>query len=283
FVESPANALHRPALHLAFHITGMDRLTGILDSRIAQDSGFPRLRVHLDVDNMDTNRRTSPTRVDPSAACDRTASGILARCNLLERQLFIGVLRRADNPVAILALLDRTLPATRGPFAHLPLDVLRRLIGGPPGLKGHTAAASVGGEADGIGVPNRRIDILDRDPQYFGKLLRHRGTGAANIGRTFDQLDPAIRVHNRNGAGGACAVAAESTGDATTAVWTAEWSGVMGMILGRLQRLHKADTLKDWTRGPAGAFFGAVEQAKIERVHAQLFAQLVDGRFHGKG
>src|SRR5438270_7168965 len=108
----------------------MDRLASILDGRVAQDGDFAGLRVHLHVDNMGGNRRTGPARVDPGAASDRAAGGILARRDLLEGKLFISVLRMADNAIPILDRLDGTLPAARGPFAHLPLDVLRRLIGG---------------------------------------------------------------------------------------------------------------------------------------------------------
>src|SRR5262245_19910 len=272
FVERPANALHRPALQLAFHITGMDRLASILDGRIAQDSDFPCLRVHLNVDDMGADRRTGPARIDPGAAGDWTTGGILTRRDLPEGEPFIGVLRMAADAVPIFDLLDGTLPGTGGPFAHLPLDVLRRLIRRPTGLKCHAAAAGVGGKADRISVSNRRIDVLDRDPQYFGQLLGHRGTGAADIRRAFDELDPTIRVDNRNGAGGTSAIAPEPTGHTTAAVWASEWGSVMRVILGRLQRLDKADTLEDRTSRSPCAFFGAVEQAELERVHTQLFA-----------
>ena len=60
-----------------------------------------------------------------------------------------------------------------------------------------------------------------------------------------------------------------------------ERCAVVGVILGRLERLHKADALEDRTSRPARTLFGAVEQAELERVHPQ--AQLIDRRFHRKG
>src|SRR4030095_12865933 len=206
------------ALDLALHVTGMDRLPGILHGRVAQDGDFPSLRVHLDIDNMGSNRRPGPTRVDSGAARDRTASGILACRDLLESELFVGVLHMIDSTVPILVLLAGALPGARSPGAHLPLNFLRRLIGDPPRFKRHAAAAGVRGEANGIGVSNRRIDILDRNTQHFGQLLRPRGTRATDIGRAFDQLNPAIRVHNCYRTGGTRPIAPEPTGDTTATV-----------------------------------------------------------------
>src|SRR4029434_3432862 len=88
FIEGPADALDRTALDLAFHVTGMDRLPGILHGRVTQDGDFPGLRIHLHIDNMGGNRWTGTSRVDPSTARDRTASGILACRDLLEGELF---------------------------------------------------------------------------------------------------------------------------------------------------------------------------------------------------
>ena len=154
FIEGPTNALHHTALELTFHITGVNRLPGILDGCVAQDGDFPRLRVHLHVDDMGGNRWAGTSRIDPGAAGDRTAGGILTRRDLLKGQLFLGVFGMADGSVAILDLLDRALPGARRPGTHLPLDVLRRLIGGPAGLKRYTATTGVGGETDGIRVPD---------------------------------------------------------------------------------------------------------------------------------
>src|SRR5262249_7124997 len=161
--------------------------------------------------------------VDPGATRDRTAGGILARRDLPEGELFIGILLMHHDAVLILDVLDGTLPAARRPLAHLPLDVLRRLIGRPAGLKRHPTAAGVGGEAAEIGAASRRVDILEGDPQHFGQLLGSRGTGAADIGRAFDQLDPAVRVDNRDGAGGTRAVTPEAAGHATAAIRAGEW------------------------------------------------------------
>src|SRR5262245_20428341 len=105
----------------------MDRLPGILHGRVAQDGDFPSLRVHLDIDHMGSNRRPGSTRVDPGTARDRTASSILTCRDLLEGELFVGVLHMIDGTVPILDLLDGAFPGTRCPGSHLPLDVLRRL------------------------------------------------------------------------------------------------------------------------------------------------------------
>ena len=57
----------------------------------------------------------------------------------------------------------------------------------------------------------------------------------------------------------------------------------MGVVLRRLQYLDKADARPDRTCRTPGAFFGAVTQAKFQGIHANLFAQDIDGRFHGIG
>ena len=54
------------------------------------------------------------------------------------------------------------------------------------------------------------------------------------------------------------------------------------MVLRRLQHLDKADARPDRTCRSPGAFFGAVPQAKFQGIHAELVAQDIDGRFHGK-
>ncbi len=56
----------------------------------------------------------------------------------------------------------------------------------------------------------------------------------------------------------------------------------MRMVFGSLKRLDKTDLRIDRTRGAPGAFLGAIEETKFERIHAELFAQLVDRRFHSK-
>ena len=57
----------------------------------------------------------------------------------------------------------------------------------------------------------------------------------------------------------------------------------MRMVLGRLHGLHQAYLRHQRTGSPAGALLGAIQQAELQRVHAQFFAKLINGCFHGEG
>src|SRR5712691_8352958 len=93
FIQSPADALHRPALHLILHIAGMNRLAGILDGGVAQDGDLACLRIHLHIHEVRGDAWTGAARIDPSTAGDGATSGILAGRELLEGQTFLGGLR----------------------------------------------------------------------------------------------------------------------------------------------------------------------------------------------
>src|SRR5215475_7882487 len=78
-------------------------------------------------------------------------------------------------------------------------------------------------------------------------------------------------------------VAPQPAGDPTPAIRPCQRGSVVRVVLRRLQHLNKADARPDWTCRRPSAFFGAVPQAKFQGIHAELFAQNIDGCFHSKG
>src|SRR5438105_706215 len=54
-------------------------------------------------------------------------------------------------------------------------------------------------------------------------------------------------------------------------------------VLGGLERLYQSDARIDRSIDAAGAFFGGVLQAEIDRIDLQLLGQLVDDLFAGEG
>ena len=57
----------------------------------------------------------------------------------------------------------------------------------------------------------------------------------------------------------------------------------MGMVFSCLQNVHEANGAVDGARNLASALSRAVEQAKLDGVHGQSFAQLVNDLLGGKG
>jgi hypothetical protein len=57
-------------------------------------------------------------------------------------------------------VFDRDVPQHRGARPHLLLDLLSGLDGGQTGVEGDPTATGGGGEPDGIGIDDRRYDIL---------------------------------------------------------------------------------------------------------------------------
>ena len=52
FVQGPTDALDHAALHLAFHVAGVDGLAGVLDGGVVEDGHLARLGVRLHVDDV---------------------------------------------------------------------------------------------------------------------------------------------------------------------------------------------------------------------------------------
>ena len=57
----------------------------------------------------------------------------------------------------------------------------------------------------------------------------------------------------------------------------------MGMGFGRFQGLDETDPGHQRPGSPADALFGTVQQAEVQGIHPDFFANLVEGRFQGKG
>jgi hypothetical protein len=55
-VERPADALDDPALHLTFHVGGVDRPSGVLGGGVADHLDDPGLRIDLDVADLGRER-----------------------------------------------------------------------------------------------------------------------------------------------------------------------------------------------------------------------------------
>src|SRR5207244_1435199 len=69
----PADALHRAALELSFDVARMNGAPRVLRDGVAQDRHAPRLRIHLNVDEMRAEARARALRVDAAVAADRSA------------------------------------------------------------------------------------------------------------------------------------------------------------------------------------------------------------------
>src|SRR5439155_12982967 len=93
----------------------------------------------------------------------------------------------------------------------------------------------------------------------------------------------AIVMHNRNGTGGASVVTPQAAGHTTPAIGPGEWRRIVGMVLGGLHDFLIANARPHWTSGGTRTLFGAIEEAELERIHAQLLTQDIDGRLHGEG
>ena len=124
--------------------------------------------------------------VDRATADDRPAGlGQLAGDLLETDRLPFGPGQR--RPVAVFDLFGFDIPQHRGPLAKLSLDIFCGLDRCQPrGVAGPAATGHVG-VTDAVGVHDRRRDILSCDSQDLGQLHCHRGPGAADIARPFDQ------------------------------------------------------------------------------------------------
>src|SRR2546429_454443 len=71
-VERPADALHGPALELPLDVGRVQRPTGVLGDRVAQDCHASGLRIDLEIAEMRAYARSGALRVDSPHAADGT-------------------------------------------------------------------------------------------------------------------------------------------------------------------------------------------------------------------
>lgn len=101
----------------------------------------------------------------------------------------------------------------------------------------------------------------------------------------YDVLPPvrnAVGVHHRHRARRPGIVAPKSTGHTTAAIGALERRVVVRMVDRRLHGLFEPDLWPNRPRRGARAFLRTVEQAEFQGINAELFAQHIDRRFHGK-
>ena len=70
------DALDRSALHLAFHVAGMDCFAGVLQSGITEDVHLAGLGVHFHIHQVDGERRAGSPRIDVGPAYYRPAGAV---------------------------------------------------------------------------------------------------------------------------------------------------------------------------------------------------------------
>ena len=65
-----------PPLHLAFHVAGVDCLTRVLNSGVAQDVHFARLRVDFHIHNVQGEGIADTPRIDRGPSHDGASSAV---------------------------------------------------------------------------------------------------------------------------------------------------------------------------------------------------------------
>ena len=282
-VQRPADTLHHAALDLALDVAGVYGPPGVLQSGVAKNSHLARVGVYLHVHDVQPEGVAHAAGVDRCPAHDGAAGAVEPGRQGLEGDAQLRVLPVGQDALVVFHILRRHVPDTGGPFDHLLLDVLGGVVAGGAHLEGDAAATGAGAVADGIGVHHRRLDRLHRDAQHLGNLHRHGGPRAADVRRTLDEADGAVRVHAGDGAGRAGAVEPRAGGHAATPVRAGERLRQVRVLLRRLQGFHESNLAEDRAGGLAAALLGRVAQPELHRVHAQLLADFVDDRLGGKG
>ena len=149
---------------------------------------------------------------------------------------------------------------------------------GPTGLERDSAAACDRGVADGVGIADGRVDVLDRYSEHLGELLRDRRARAADVHRPLDEADGAVVQHVGDNACHAGVVAAEAHAPAAAS----------HLALGLLKRRGHVVVLPDGMHDLFGAYapvhhaVGAavalsryVEKAKLNRVNVERVGDLI--------
>src|SRR5438093_4045020 len=129
-VERPADALHGPALELPLDVGRVQRPTGVLGDRVAQDCHASGLGIDLEIDEMRAYARSGALRVDSPHAADGTTglAGDFREVGDRHRLELLG--ERAEWLHAALLehdLVGLGLPQLARPRAEIGLDLLRRL------------------------------------------------------------------------------------------------------------------------------------------------------------
>ena len=87
FVERPADALHRAALYLTFHVGGMDGLAGVLNRSVANDFHLAGVLVNFHVNDVNADAGAGSAGVDAAAPHDGASGRHLAGGQLLKGHL----------------------------------------------------------------------------------------------------------------------------------------------------------------------------------------------------
>ena len=106
------------------------------------------------------------------------------------------------SPVLVPDLIGGDVPYHGSALGKLRDDVAGGLVSGPAGLEGDAASPGVGREADGVGVSDAGVHVLDGYAEHLGKLLRYDRPGAADIDRALDEAHGAVVQHVGDDAGG---------------------------------------------------------------------------------
>ena len=97
FVQAPADALGRSALHLPLDVARVDRLARVLRYCRSEHLDLARLRVGLEIDDEPCKCRADARGVDRATPGDGAARRIRLSRQLLERHPQLGVGLRADD------------------------------------------------------------------------------------------------------------------------------------------------------------------------------------------
>ena len=136
------------ALHLAFHIAGVNGFAGVLNNGVVQDGHLAGLRVDFQVDHVGAKRTASALGINSGLAGDATTATGQLTGQLLEREFQVAVRLVLENTVFHLNIVCGHVPDRGGAFNHLFLDVLGGFVCSPTGGKRGAAAAGHGGVAN---------------------------------------------------------------------------------------------------------------------------------------
>ena len=279
--ERPADALDGAALHLPLDVAGVDGGAGVLDGGEAEDIDLARLGVDLDVDDVAGEGGADASRVGAGGGADGAAGAELLASDFLPGDLLVA--RREDpvlegDGVGVLGFEE-----DGGALGHLALHVLGGGDGGDAGREGGAAAAGHARPADGVGIADGGLDLIDGEAERLGGLHGEHGAHPADIDGSGDERDGAVGVNGDGGGGLVAAVEPEAHGDAASAVRTLDGGGEVGVVDDGVLNLDAADGGEGHAVGHAVAFLGGVLEAEVHGLHADLLGELVDDALDGEG